>query len=234
MSSHRRLEALGVRAASAAHELGTPLSTIAVVAKELELGLQRRGGSPEDVADVQLIRAEVERCRRILDRMTTHSGAGGEGFSSARAADLAAWVVGEMAAKARVIVEATEIPGGEPMQLPKEGLAGALRALVQNAVDATLGDVAVRLSVEHGPQGLGILVSDEGCGMSPETLERALEPFFSSKGPGAGMGLGLYLAQHFIESLGGALAIESSLGRGTMVRVKLPLPLPLASASSTR
>ena len=109
------------------------------------------------------------------------------------------------------------------MALPREGLATAIRAIVQNALDASPIDQQVRLELSRRASELVVTVSDRGVGMEPAEVERALEPFFTTKEVGLGMGLGLYLASSFIESLGGTLEIHSVPGEGTDVRVLLPL-----------
>lgn len=226
----RHLEALGTLAAGAAHELGTPLSTIAIVAKELRLRLERSQASEDERADATLIRDEVARCRRILDRMSTDAGGGiGEPLVPTRARELAELVVGEMAAKDRVIVEVDAAygadPSGEerPFELPRQGLATSVRAIVQNAIDASPEDCDVRLVIRRHLDQLQIFVSDIGTGMSEEDLQRAKEPFFTTKDVGSGMGLGLYLASSFCENLGGSLEIMSEVGTGTTVRMEIPI-----------
>ncbi len=225
----RHLEALGTLAAGAAHELGTPLSTIAIVAKELTRSLERSGASEDALADAQLIHDEVARCRRILNRMSTDSGGGiGETLSPTCPTELAALVVGEMGARDRVSIDATDLGKGglagvAAFELPREGLATAIRAIVQNAIDASPSDRSVGLAIRREEASLLVLVTDEGCGMSAEAVERALEPFFTTKEVGRGMGLGLYLASHFIENLGGALEITSTLGAGTSVKIEIPM-----------
>ena len=81
----------------------------------------------------------------------------------------------------------------------------------------------VDLRLLRTEEALTINVIDEGEGMDPQQIERALEPFFTTKEVGRGMGLGLYLASSFIESLGGELIIESSRGRGSTVSIRIPL-----------
>ncbi|MEM9381874.1 MAG: ATP-binding protein [Planctomycetota bacterium] len=221
----RHLEALGTLAAGAAHELGTPLSTIAIGAKELERRRDRDGG-PDEAAtqDARLIRDEVARCRRILDRMSTDAGGPtGEPLVATTAAELAAAIVGEMAAGDRVDVVLDSEEAKTAMALPREGLATSIRAIVQNALDASPTDQQVRLEILRSATDLDVTVSDRGVGMEPAEVERALEPFFTTKEVGLGMGLGLYLASSFIESLGGTLEIHSVPGTGTDVRVVLPL-----------
>ena len=240
----RHLEALGTLAAGAAHELGTPLSTIAIVAKELELRLARSGATEEEQADATLIRDEVARCRRILNRMSTDAGGGmGEPLVPTTAQELADLVVGEMAARDRVIVEVEAAHKGEsgareeeiPFELPRVGLATSIRAIVQNAIDASPGDCDVRLVIRRYQGQLQIFVADIGMGMSADDMERAKEPFFTTKDVGRGMGLGLYLASSFYENLGGVLEIMSEVGTGTTVRMEIPIattahgrPTPIA------
>lgn len=218
----RHLEALGTLAAGAAHELGTPLSTIAIIAKELERRLEREGANEDDLADARLIRDEVARCRRILGRMSTEAGDGpGEEIVGTSLPDLGRQVLGEMAGASAVVL--TVEGGDEPVDLPREGLATSVRALVQNALDASPPGVKVDLRLLRTDEALTISVIDEGEGMDSQQIERALEPFFTTKEVGRGMGLGLYLASSFIESLGGELLIESSRGRGSTVSIRIPL-----------
>lgn len=225
----RHLEALGTLAAGAAHELGTPLSTIAIVAKELGRRLTQSGAQAEELEDAELIREEVARCRRILERMSTDSGGGvGEELVPTRPSELAELIVGEMAARDRVIVEvddpALDAEGGPAaFELPRGGLATSVRAIVQNGIDATPAPWSVRLVIRREDRFLRIFVIDVGAGMSPDEVERATEPFFTTKDVGRGMGLGLYLASSFMENLGGVLAIESVVGEGTTVRMEIPM-----------
>ncbi len=218
----RHLEALGTLAAGAAHELGTPLSTIAIIAKELERRLEREGANEDDLGDARLIRDEVARCRRILGRMSAEAGDGpGEEIVGTALPDLGRQILGEMAGASAVVLS---VEGGdEPVDLPREGLATSVRALVQNALDASPPGLKVDLRLVRSDDALTISVTDEGEGMDSGQIERALEPFFTTKEVGRGMGLGLYLASSFIESLGGELTIESSRGRGSTVTIRIPL-----------
>ncbi len=221
----RHLEALGTLAAGAAHELGTPLSTIALVAKELELALEQEPAVGDAVtADARLIRDEVARCRRILNRMSATAGDRvGEALTNMSARDLAETIVGEMAAAERVEVDVMEVADGAALELPAEGLATAIRAIVQNGIDASPPDATVRLRVVREESALIVTVGDRGSGMTAEEAERALEPFFTTKDVGSGMGLGLYLASSFVEDLGGNIEIHSAPGLGTVVGLVLPL-----------
>ena len=217
-----KLEALGTLAAGAAHELATPLSTIAVIATEVERELAQGDLPPEVAADLGLIRSELARCRKILDRMSFDSGQMiGEAAVRTTVGELVEGVIAELANPRRIEVVSTPELSALEFEVPRVSLAQALRGLVQNALDAAPHQsVTLRLNAGHGHLWLHIL--DQGPGMPPEVLARAGEPFFTPKEPGKGMGLGLFLAVSVVERLGGALELKSQHGAGTEVIVRLP------------
>jgi two-component system sensor histidine kinase RegB len=106
---------------------------------------------------------------------------------------------------------------------PVQAVSRAVVNLVRNAVQASGDDD--RVVLEGRPDGDGrvrIEVIDRGAGMSPDLLARAGEPFFTTKPPGAGTGLGLFVARSTIEQLGGTLDLVSEPGRGTTATLVLP------------
>jgi two-component system sensor histidine kinase RegB len=104
-----------------------------------------------------------------------------------------------------------------------KGLVQALLNLVRNAFDASPADAVVSLDVDAADAGhVAFVVRDQGSGMEASVLARAGEPFFTTKAPGAGYGLGLFLVRLFAERIGGRLRLESERGRGTIVRLELP------------
>ncbi len=217
-----KLEALGTLAAGAAHELATPLSTIAVVATEVERELALRDLPPEIAADLGLIRSELARCRKILDRMSLDSGQMiGETSVHTTVGQLLDEVIAELANPGRVEVSDTPELRAEQLDVPRTSLSQALRGIVQNGLDAApASKVAVRLVAD--PRQVVIAILDQGPGMPPEVLARAGEPFFTTKEPGKGMGLGLFLAGSVVERVGGTIELESQHGAGTEVVVRLP------------
>lgn len=220
-----RLAALTTLAAGAAHELGTPLGTIAIAAKELERALERRDGTDGAALrdDARLIRAEVERCRRILDQMASDAGeTTGEAPVEVPVAGLVRDVLDGLPADeaARVRVEGLPLPA--TAALPRRAVVSAVASLVRNALDATASSEPVLLRVAADDRTLRVTVQDAGSGMTAEVLARAVEPFFSTKPPGRGMGLGLFLARTLAEGLGGHLSIRSAPGAGATARLDLP------------
>ncbi len=215
-----RLASLATLAAGAAHELGTPLATIAVVARELERALRGGGGTKEALLeDAALIRSELDRCRTILDRMAAGVGAGpGETPSSFALADLVADSTVGLPAdeRARVVARADAAVWATA---PRAALARVAQTLVRNALDAA---GSVRVAARAEDTDLVVEVADDGPGMPPEVLERVGEPFFTTKGAGGGLGLGVFIARSMCEQMGGRLTIESAPGRGTTARARVP------------
>ncbi len=111
------------------------------------------------------------------------------------------------------------------VRLPPRAIGQALRSLVTNAQDASPAETPVVVRVTRTGDRLRIVVADRGPGMSPEVLARIGEPFFTTKSPGRGMGLGLFLARAVIESVGGTLTIDSGTGEGTRVAVTVPVEI---------
>ncbi|HMQ21529.1 MAG TPA: HAMP domain-containing sensor histidine kinase, partial [Planctomycetota bacterium] len=223
----QRLEAMATLAAGAAHELSSPLSTIAVIAKELERDASTPGVPSTMLEDTRLIREEVKRCRRILDRMSADAGeSAGEALVPTTLTALFEEIVAELPARDRVRVTVADGVAQQRFSLPHIALSQALRGIVQNALDASAADQQVDLVAEAAmladADGLRILVKDSGAGMEADTLERVGTPFFTTKEVGAGTGLGIFLARTVVERLGGALWIDSSPGRGTLVSIEIP------------
>jgi len=235
---HAQLASLTTLAAGAAHELGTPLGTIAIASRELERALDRLAapGNPGLLEDARLIRSEVDRCRAILDRLATDAGAvRGEAPEPIALDELVRDALASLPSepRARVRVEVPRMP--ETFSLPRWAVATALASLLRNALDATAEGAKgtageVRLLVRGESGRLRFAVCDEGPGMTADVLERAVEPFFTTKPAGRGMGLGLFLARSIAERLGGRLVLESRVGAGTTAVLELPVDARAAAA----
>jgi two-component system sensor histidine kinase RegB len=220
-----RLASLATLAAGAAHELATPLSTIAVVAKDLERDVAAEGGAERAIDDARLVRRQVERCREILSRMRADAGdTAGESFVSVTVADVLRQAVGTGAGDAPLVrTDVSAALAGCRITIPQRALVQALRVLIENAQQASRpgGEVSVRVTREA--ERVRFEVHDRGAGMGPEVLARVGEPFYTTKPAGQGMGLGVFLARAVAERLGGGLVLQSAVGQGTVATFSLPL-----------
>lgn len=240
-----RLASLTTLAAGAAHELGSPLGTIAVIARELEraaeaaarsaAGSPGAGAVPEGLAeDAKLLRAEVERCRSILDRMRARAAHELHAAESVLVAgDLERVLLGELdpADRARVRLDVPLAPS-TPIG-PRFDVVEVVGPILRNALDASEKPepVLLELRVENGR--IEASVRDRGPGMDATTLEHVGEPFFTTRPPGRGTGLGLFVVNLHLERLGGSLRFDSIPGVGTTATVTWPLS-PTAPAAATR
>jgi len=224
VAKHERLASLVTLAAGAAHELGTPLGTIAVVARELEHYAANVASDAAVLEDARLIRSEVERCRRILERMSAQSAEPmGETPERVCVGDLLVRVLKDFPEAQRDLLKIELADDSLTTVLPAQATVLALAALVQNALDANTGGLPILITATDAGPTLQIAVRDQGHGMPADELRRIAEPFFTTKEQGKGMGLGTFLVRTFAERLGGRLRFDSAPGEGTTATLELPL-----------
>jgi two-component system sensor histidine kinase RegB len=207
-----RLYALGTLAAGTAHELGTPLSTIAVLAGELA----ELGGDDGARRQAAAIGAQVERCRRVITRMQAGAAPldGQAPLVSAVERALAAWRAAHP--QARVTLR-LQCGSSAIVPLPAEEVEAALGALLDNAHFATRAarsEEPIAVTVRPDDQGFAVVVEDSGTGVPQALRDRVGEPFLTTKEPGEGMGLGLYLVRRAVERAGGGLDVGPRAPRG--------------------
>jgi two-component system sensor histidine kinase RegB len=233
-ASREKLEALGTLAAGTAHELATPLSTIAIVARDVEHFFEQNPletpGASDVIDDIHLIRSQLDRCRVILDRMASQSGqAIGETIQHITVNDFWAAVLDEVTEPMRVQVQVDEEIGNATLYVPPVILSQSMRAFVQNAIDADVAGGPVVVDIQRFARHWLWTISDQGSGMPQEVLQRVSEPFYTTKPTGKGMGLGVFLAKNVIERLDGTIDIQSAIGRGTKITIRIPRTIPADS-----
>lgn len=223
LARHEKLAAVGTLAAGAAHEMGTPLATVAVVAKDLERYAQQVVHDLNLATDAATIRAEVDRCATILRAMSMQGAElTGESPSRIKIRALFEDLLLSLPPANRDLVTTLAAEEVEAC-LPVETTRQILSALVKNALDASASGQSVELSATSHGDRLSFTVRDRGQGMTAKTLAHLGEPFFTTKEPGRGMGLGTFLARVFAENLHGSLEFESAAGVGTTAVLELPL-----------
>ncbi len=238
LSREQRLSTIGALATAAAHELGTPLGTIAVVSHELERALL--AGSPE-AQDARLLRGQAERCRMILMKLARPDqpmlGSTARLPICALLDDLADEFRDE---ELEVVITAApsdrEIPQPQVWRAPE--LLHGLGNIIENAADFARS--RVRIAAAWSPNALKVTVEDDGPGFAPDIYEKIGEPYIPSLpgdhgvgeteiGPPAakigkheGMGLGFFIAKTLLEQTGGTVKAINPPGGGARVSVSWP------------
>jgi two-component system sensor histidine kinase RegB len=224
-SRSERLASLTTLAAGAAHELSTPLATIAVATRELERNTSRVT-EPQAVGsalrdDARLIRSELDRCQAILDGMSGRAGAGLPTTLEPLAPAAIARLIEERLPDARRQRLDVEIaPEASVASATGAEMVQAISSLLKNAFDASPRDDRVLLRFATRDGMARIEVRDRGVGMPRETQLRAGEPFFTTKETGKGLGLGLFLVRTFAERSGGTLDFD--VRDGTTAILEIP------------
>lgn len=219
LAREQQVSALGGLAAAAAHELGSPLGTIAVVVKEMSRDVRPESPLAEDVA---LLQSQVERCREILARLARRPSTEAETqtFSDLGIANLV-----EMAAqpwRRANIGFAVNLKGvGEAPILPRRPeIIHGLSNLLQNAMEFAHSHVAVEVNWDERAIQLEIL--DDGPGLNVDILSALGEPYVTSRPDSGGMGLGVFIAMNLLRRSGATIAFANRLGGGTRVSVNWP------------
>jgi two-component system, sensor histidine kinase RegB len=223
LQREKHLSQLDGLAAAAAHELGTPLATISVVAKEMEREL---GNDPRFGEDVHLLRSQSERCRDILKRLTTLSS---ENEAHMRHLPLSSLIEEVMAPHREFGIRLNLVERGdrasEPVGNRNAGILYGLGNLLENAVDYAKKEVTV--TVSHTPDVVSVTIEDDGDGYAPDVLSRIGEPYVTRRqkdDSAGGLGLGLFIAKTLLERSGAKLSFENGGPERPGARVSVEWP----------
>jgi two-component system sensor histidine kinase RegB len=239
LTREQHLSQLDGLAAAAAHELGTPLSTISVIAKELENAIAENAPHGEDV---RLLREQATRCRDILAKLTELSASGGEPFDRMSLPAL----LEEVVAPHRHFGVAIDVSihsgdDNEPVGWRNPAILYGLGNLLENAVDFAHERVMVEAAWDD--DNVDVTISDDGPGFSPEVMDRIGEPYVTSRRRSLpdhddeprGLGLGFFIAKTLLERSGATLSFENRRppAHGAVVKLRWsrsdferPLTLP--------
>jgi two-component system sensor histidine kinase RegB len=234
LAREQHLSQIDGLAAAAAHELGTPLATIALVAKELDHALPKEGPIAEDL---KLLREQVDRCRGILAKLTSLDEEQPGFLETMTVSHLLEDLVEPQRSLGVAIRVKTVGDKPEPVCRRSPGLTYGLGNIVDNAAD--FAATGVDIEAQWTPDQVRIEIRDDGPGFAPEVLLRAGEPYVTTRGPdrgrtsgadrteaegAGGLGLGLFIAKTFIERSGAQLTLTNvpPPGTGAVVRIVWP------------
>jgi two-component system NtrC family sensor kinase len=220
-----KLAGVGRLAAGLAHEVGNPLSAVVGYIELLEQGL----GDPVLERDLVVrTRRELDRIHRIIQALLNYarSAPGSAVFVPVAPLLEQAVSIVQMRPDCRDVTFGVTSPDGLPLlHTEPDKLHQVLINLLINASHAVQGQLVRRVDLVavEGASGIEITCVDTGTGFSEVALERALEPFFTTKPVGQGIGLGLATCQQIIETAGGVLTLENRTEGGAIVRIELPV-----------
>jgi two-component system sensor histidine kinase RegB len=222
LAREQHLSQLDGLAAAAAHELGTPLATITLIAKELQLALKP---DSEHAEDVRLLNEQTRRCRTILGKLTELSS--GDPYDRMKLSAL----IEEVVAPHRHFGVAIDIAlsagdAAEPVGGRNPAILYGLGNLLENAVDFARERVEVAAAWTR--DDVAVTIIDDGPGFAPEIMERIGEPYVTSRrrehqdGEASGLGLGFFIAKTLLERSGASLDFRNRPfpDRGAVVRVQ--------------
>jgi two-component system sensor histidine kinase RegB len=223
LAREQRLSALGGLAAAAAHELGTPLATIAVIAREM-LREAPEGPAREDA---ELLVVQAERCREILHRLTEEPDTDDAVHARLGLLQFLNEVI-EPHAGGAIRVEAVVIgpPGARPPEIRRmPEVLHAMTTLVENATDFAKSEVLV--GVRFDDLHVTVEVRDDGPGFSPDILARLGQPYVTTRPSGensrsghVGMGLGFFIAKTLLERTGAVVNVSNGRHGGASVAAR--------------
>jgi two-component system sensor histidine kinase RegB len=221
LEREQRLSAVGGLAAAAAHELGTPLGTIAVIAREIARDLPKDSPLAEDAA---ILLAETARCRDILARLAARPETdGGAPFSRL---PISALIEAAAAPHRREPVQiAVSVRGADGVEEPQvkrqPEIVHGLGTLIENAVQ--FAALRVEVSAVWDKDWVELSVVDDGPGFSVAVLDRLGEPYISTRNAeGDHMGLGVFIASTLLARTGAKLEFSNRAEGGASVRVRWP------------
>jgi two-component system sensor histidine kinase RegB len=213
---NERIVSLGTLAAGAAHELGTPLSTMSVVIGELQ---HEANLDAEWQDSLKLLDGQVRNCRRILDKMLDDTQPAAQPLQEFLAATLEEWRLLRPATECACSTQGCD---GAVLRNFDPSLRPALLNLLNNAADAS--PERVEVEAHCSADELTLTIRDHGPGLTADAAARAGSAFFTTKEEGRG--LGLFLANATLERLGGKVRLFNRESGGAVTEVTLPLRTP--------
>ena len=220
LERRKRATALGALAA-AVHELGSPLGTITIIARELE-----RETHPDDpiLDDVKLLRSEAERCKKILTELAQNPAKQITNAQPLRADRLIMEIASPMQEDSKTVAVSivSDVPENLPLIPRNSNFEYGISNLIGNAVSYAKSNVIVK--IEGDVDDMRITITDDGPGFKPEVLKDIGQPYISSRDEKKHhMGLGIFIAINLLEATGATLRFKNVSSGGASVEITWPI-----------
>jgi two-component system, NtrC family, sensor kinase len=233
-----QLASVGFLAAGVAHEINNPLASIALCSESLEGRLadlladaDESHAAERDVVRsyLEMIQKEAFRCKQITEKLLDFSRMGDAEWHHTELRDLVSGVIEMVSHLGRYGDKQVKLVEGEPViaEICPQEIKQVVLNLITNGLDSLNPGGTVTVAVGSRGSSAEIIVTDDGCGMTPEVMKHLFEPFFTRRRNGQGTGLGLSITYRIIEEHNGHIVPTSlGLGKGSQFTVTLPLRQP--------
>jgi PAS domain S-box-containing protein len=218
-----KLTTMGEMAAGTAHHLNTPLAAMLLRVQMMRASV--RESSPQELEQLE---GSIKFCqqfvRRLLDFSRRPQSIKQPESLDSTLESVISFLSPQFLAKRIRLTLSLETTNGDKVLADRNQVEALFIILLSNALDAVANDGNIAIcSRRPGPERIEVTITDDGCGINPHDMPRIFQPFFSTKPPGKGTGLGLALASSILEEHGGSIYIESTAKSGTTVHVELPI-----------
>ncbi|MFQ5640966.1 MAG: PAS domain-containing sensor histidine kinase, partial [bacterium] len=238
-----RLQMWSTSVQKIAHDIKTPLSTVALNLKALQMRLEKISLPKREQVndDIEMMRTELKRVHNMTKSFLKFTDLEKPHFQVASALEIIADAVAKFDAFANgdIEIQSELDPGGDEIWADPQQVELVLHILIENSIDALKGKGQIKISTSMAQyldksflEFLEVEVSDTGPGIDPKSRDKIFEPYFTTKSDGTGMGLAI--ARKIIEDHGGVIGLHSQPGLGTVIRFSLPLYENNSSPEGTR
>lgn len=222
-----RMKAVGDLLTAISHEINNPLTGILATAQVLINEHKSNSHSSELVEDLSEIESSALRSLEIIENLLGFGNNSDDSLCTVSEGIESAIKFSKSSLRA-VDLKLRVNPALQSVTIPKSSFQQILFNVITNASNAMGEKGCLEISAESDIKSFEVRLSDNGKGMTKETLEQIFEPFFTQRNKGKGTGLGMVIVKDLVTRLNGSIKVDSSVGKGTTVRLKFPAALEMS------